>query len=60
MTYAEQGTKYEGEWKNNLKEGKGIFYFNNGDRRMGDYKNDKETVKHIRLTKNGEVKTESY
>ena len=21
MTYAEQGTKYEGEWKNNLKEG---------------------------------------
>ena len=23
MTYAEQGTKYEGEWKNNLKDGIG-------------------------------------
>ena len=27
MTYAEQGTKYEGEWKNNLKEGIGKMTF---------------------------------
>ena len=32
--------KYEGEFKNNLMEGKGIFYYNNGDRYEGDWKND--------------------
>jgi hypothetical protein len=27
---------------------------------MGDYKNDEKIGKHIRLTKNGEVKTINY
>ena len=41
-------------------EGKGITYFSNGDRRMGDFLNDKEINKHVRLTKNGEVKIENF
>ena len=36
------------------------MYYNNGDRRMGDYSKDNPIGKHIILTKNGEVKTENY
>ena len=46
--------------ENDKKEGKGIYYHNNGDRRMSDYSNDKPIGKHITLTKNGEVKTTNY
>ena len=42
------------------KEGKGIYYYNDGDRRMGDYLNDEPIGKHVILTKNGEVETEEY
>ena len=31
------GNIYEGEFKNGVKEGKGIIYYSNGDREMGDY-----------------------
>ena len=30
--------KYIGDFKNGLKEGKGIYYYNNGDRYEGDYR----------------------
>ena len=30
--YYNNGNRYEGDWKNDKKEGKGIYYFNNGDR----------------------------
>ena len=33
------GDKYEGEFKNNLKEGKGIMIYNNGDKYDGEFKN---------------------
>ena len=33
----EKGDIYEGEWKNGKQEGKGIYYYNYGDREMGDY-----------------------
>ena len=33
------GDKYEGDWKNDIKEGKGIYFFNNGDKYEGDFKN---------------------
>ena len=46
--------------RNDKFEGKGIFYFNNGDRMMGDYYNNKPVGKHVRLTKNGDVKIENY
>ena len=31
--------KYDDEWKNNLKEGKKIIYWNNGDKYDGEQKN---------------------
>ena len=36
------------------------MYYNNGDRMMGDYLNGELIGKHIRLTKNGEVKIENH
>ncbi len=36
------------------------MYYNSGDRRMGDYSNDKPIGKHAMLTKYGEVKTLNY
>ena len=46
--------------RNDKFEGKGIKYFSNGDRRMGDYYNGKPIGKHAKLTKNGDVKIENY
>ena len=39
---------------------KEFFYYSDGDRRMGDYYNDKPIGKHVKLTKNGEVKINNY
>ena len=36
---------YEGQFINDKIEGKGIFYYNNGDRYEGDFKNDKKEGK---------------
>ena len=33
------GDKYEGEFKNNKKEGKGIIYYKNGDKYEGEWEN---------------------
>ena len=52
--------KYEGEFKNDKREGKGIYYFKSGSREMGDYLNDKEIGKHVKLNINGEVTTNNY
>ena len=41
-------------------EGKGIYYYNNGDREMGDYYNGNPIGKHVMLTRNGEVKINNY
>ena len=38
--YFNNGEKYDGEWKNNLKEGKGIMYDKNGKLKFdGEWKN---------------------
>ena len=37
--YHKNGEKYEGDWKNDNKEGKGILYSNKGNRYEGDFKN---------------------
>ena len=42
---------YEGKFKNNRREGKGIYYYVNGDREMGDYSNENQIGKHVMLTK---------
>lgn len=34
--------RYEGEYQNNLRNGKGIYYYDNGDRYDGDWKDDKK------------------
>ena len=46
--------------KNEKREGKGIYYSNNGDRVMGDYHNGLPIGRHAKLTKNGDVKTINY
>ena len=38
--------KYEGDWKNDKKEGKGILYYNNGTKQEGEWQ-DNELVKEI-------------
>ena len=52
--------RYEGDFKNGKKEGKGIFYFNNGDRQMGDYLNGKPIGKHVLFLNNGEITSKFY
>ena len=42
------------------KEGKGIYYYHNGDRSMGDYHYGEPIGKHVMLTKDGEVKIYNY
>jgi len=46
--------------KNEKKEGKGIYYFKSGTRKMGEWKDDKEIGKHVTLSNNGEVKINNY
>ena len=43
-----------------VREGKGIYYYNNGDREMGNYLNDKRVGKHITLHFNGKVTINNY
>ena len=33
-----QNGRYEGDWKNDLRDGKGIEYWNNGNKYDGDWK----------------------
>ena len=42
-------------WKNSQRKGKGIYYYNNGDRYEGNWKNDTES-KGIMYYKNGDKK----
>ena len=52
--------KYEGDFKNDLFEGKGIYYYANGDRVMGNYLNGVRKGKHVKLHANGEVTSEIF
>ena len=54
------GDRYEGDWKNDVPDGKGIYYYSNGDREMGDYANNSKIGNHITLTRNGNVKEKYY
>ena len=45
---------------NDMREGKGVYYYNNGDREMGDYYKGSRIGKHAMITKNGEVKYINY
>ena len=52
--------RYIGQVVNGIPEGKGIYYYNNGDRMMGDYFDDNQIGKHVMLTKNRAIKTCNY
>ena len=39
MMFYNDGDRYEGDWKDDIFDGKGIMYFNDGDRYEGDWKN---------------------
>ena len=45
--------KYIGEFNNGKREGKGTYYFNDGERYEGDWKNNKQEGKGIYYYKNG-------
>lgn len=51
--------KYIGKFKNVLKEGKGIYYYNNNDRYEGEFKKDMKDRKEIFYYNNGN-KYEGY
>ena len=40
--FYKNGDKYKGEFKNNLKEGKGIMEYNNGDKYEGEWESGKK------------------
>ena len=37
-----------------------VYYYNNGDREMGNYLNDKKVGKHVKLHLNGDVTSELF
>ena len=45
--YFNDGDRYEGDFRNDEREGLGIMYFNDGDRYEGDYREGKPEGKGI-------------
>lgn len=48
------GSRYEGEWKDNLRNGKGSFYWPDGEYYQGEYLNDLRNGKGTYFWPNGE------
>ena len=55
-----QKRKYIGQFENNSRDGKGIFYFNDGEMYEGDFKNDKAEKKGIWYWNNGDRNMRDY
>ena len=53
ITYYD-GKKYEGEWKKDKKDGKGIFNYGNDESYEGDFKNDLRSGYGVYTSSNGE------
>ena len=51
--YFNDGSKYEGEYKNDYWDGKGTFYWKNGDKYEGEWKNNEKYGKGIMYYNNG-------
>ena len=49
-----------GDFRNDLKDGKAIYYNANGDRIMGDYSNDFPIGCHVRLTAMNTILVENF
>ena len=54
MTYANQDV-HDGEWKQDLKDGKGTMKYQNGDIYKGEFKNDKMHGKGVFEYANGDI-----
>ena len=52
--------RYEGDFKNDKREGKGVQYYKNGDRYEGDFKNNKREGKGIFYCFNGDREMGDY
>ncbi len=50
----ESGSRYEGEWKNNMRHGKGHFFWNDGQHYKGNYLNDKRDGYGVYYWENGD------
>ena len=55
-----KGDKYVGEFRNNLREGKGIYYYHNGDRYEGEFRNNLREGKGIFYYNNGDRMVGDY
>ena len=49
-----------GDFKNNKRDGKGIYYYKNGDRYEGGYKNHKKEGQGVMYYKNGNREMGDY
>ena len=54
------GSRYEGDWIDDKKDGQGVYYFIDGERKMGDYSNGENIGKHVTVTKDGTIYTDTY
>ena len=43
------GIRYKGDFKNGKRDDKDVYYWNNGDRAIGDYQNCEEIGLHVTL-----------
>jgi hypothetical protein len=48
------GFRYEGEWRNDRKEGKGTLHYPTGEKYEGEFKNDNIEGRGIILSPNGD------
>ena len=53
--YFKSGNIYEGNWENDIQNGKGIMYYKNGDIYNGFFKNGEINGNGIYKWKNGEI-----
>lgn len=50
----ESGSLYKGDWKDNMRHGRGIFQWKDGERYEGEYRNDRREGYGVYHWKNGE------
>ncbi|EAR15608.1 MULTISPECIES: MORN repeat-containing protein [Robiginitalea] len=54
------GSRYEGEWQDNLRHGRGAFYWQDGEYYVGEFKNDRRSGQGTYYWPNGEKFTGTW